>query len=191
MSPRGPPRSPLQPLSPTRMESLQIPSQQRRPVRSHGSGQPVGQLKLPSLPRFHPANFPSNQNSSASNTPPTVSNTPTAPVSPRMQHKQYSDAQRQLYIYQRELIAANARNHKSADGPDPASPRLCPLGSPGPVTPLELEQQQHAGGYFLAGTGAPPTKTSQNDLVEKLIREEAQRRGDMGHQMRARPVASR
>jgi hypothetical protein len=53
----------------------------------------------------------------------------------------------------------------------PVSPRLAPLGSPGPVTPLELEQNE---GYLLAGAhqtgpGEPVA------LVEKLIREESRR----------------
>ena len=59
----------------------------------------------------------------------------------------------------------------------PTSPRLEPLGSPGPVTPLELEGD---GGYLMAGSRyAEEGEKGRQELVEKLIREEAgRRRGD-------------
>lgn len=53
----------------------------------------------------------------------------------------------------------------------PTSPRLIPLGSPGPVTPLELE----GDGYLTAGT----TTKDAASHVDNLIREEARRRGEM------------
>jgi hypothetical protein len=62
----------------------------------------------------------------------------------------------------------------------PSAPRLDPLGSPGPVTPLALEEE---GGYLAAGemngsngsmlggqAGGPPP-----ELVEKLIQRESER----------------
>lgn len=54
----------------------------------------------------------------------------------------------------------------------PTSPRLLPLGSPGPVTPLELEG---ADGYLTAGV-----KTDNaSSHVDKLIRDEARRHGEI------------
>ena len=44
-----------------------------------------------------------------------------------------------------------ARITQAAGGgpsPKPKSPQLLPLGSPGPITPFELEEEQ--GGYMLA-----------------------------------------
>jgi len=97
-------------------------------------------------------------------------------MSPRSQQRQYSDAQRQLYTYQRELVATARVGRTTVPGPKPASPRLIPLaGSPGPVTPLELENQ--ADGYLFVGAGSPSTtKAGQAEHIEKLIREEAARR---------------
>ncbi|EKG20813.1 hypothetical protein MPH_01874 [Macrophomina phaseolina MS6] len=156
-------------------DTLAIPSQapRMRPGRQQSTGS--SNLKLPSLPRFHPANFPS-PNSSTANTPNTNPNSPQPPPSPRSQQKQYSEAQRQLYIYQRELLANATRN--MATGTKPVSPRLNPLGSPGPVTPLELEGQQ--GDYLTAGARSSGTLSdSRSDLVEKLLQEEAKRVGQM------------
>lgn len=165
---------PGSPLSP-KIDHLALPTQARR--RGHSSRQHSGSgsLKLPGLPRFHPANFPS-QNSGAANTPSSGIGSPQPPLSPRIQSKHYSEAQRQLYLYQRDLVStAKGRsysNHK------PASPRLMPLGSPGPVTPLELEGQ--GGDYLLA---AASTKgASPSEIVDTIIREEAKRRDQLSPQ---------
>ena len=90
------------------------------------------------------------------------------PMSPRAHQRMYSDAQKHLFMYQQQTLAARSGG-KVEDRP--VSPRLAPLGSPGPVAPLELEQNE---GYLLAGahqtgTGEPAA------LVEKLIREENRR----------------
>src|SRR6201992_3786426 len=94
------PQSNLSPSS--RMESRNGPSHRRRPHRQQ-SATSSSALRLPSLPRFHPANFPS-QHSSATNTPVTGPSSPQPPISPLTQQRQYSDAQKQLYLYQRELM---------------------------------------------------------------------------------------
>jgi hypothetical protein len=174
MSPR-PERKMPPPLSPRMgVESLAIPSQARRsrpPVHARQSSSgTAANLRLPSLPRFHPANFASSQSSSAAATPITGPNSPQPPLSPRGNPRQYSDVQRQMYVYQQQLVANAARQ---ARGPaaNPSSPRLNPLDSPGPVTPMELE----ADGYLTVGVAANDTASH----VDKLIREEARRRGDL------------
>lgn len=49
-----------------------------------------------------------------------------------------------------------------------------PIGSPGPVTPLQLESED--GGYLAAGMrGAPSQPVRPDDLMERLMREEAAR----------------
>ena len=75
-----------------------------------------------------------------------------------------------MYLYQQQLMANAARQARGAS--KPTSPKLIPLDSPGPVTPMELEG---ADGYLTA-------RMTTNDAaahVEKLIRDEAHRRGDI------------
>ncbi|KAF2278811.1 uncharacterized protein EI97DRAFT_371843 [Westerdykella ornata] len=160
-----PPGSPLSP----KMQSLGIPSSSRRvrPV-PHGrqpSSGTAAALRLPSLPRFHPANFASSQNSSAAATPATGPNSPQPPLSPRTYHRQYYEAQHQMYLY-------SPGQPTRAPTTRPTSPRLMPLnGSPGPVTPLELEGTD---GYLTAGISTSDAASH----VDTLIKEEALRRGD-------------
>ncbi|KXT00692.1 hypothetical protein AC578_8253 [Pseudocercospora eumusae] len=132
-------------------------------------------LRLPSLPRFHPANYPSSNN-----TTPDVNShasSPHAPISPPAHQRMYSDAQKQLYFNQREML--NATLKASSPG-KPDSPRLAPLGSPGPVTPLELERDE---GYLIAGARSTcaSNDTPSEELVEKLIRTEVQRQHGGNH----------
>lgn len=104
---------------------------------------------------------------------------PQPPVSPRSQQRQYSEAQKQLYAYQRELLAAGGKLLGKTSAAKPVSPRLIPAGSPGPVTPLELEEA--GGGYLTAVGGGSPgaNEQAQRDYVDRLIREEAARRGEL------------
>lgn len=173
-SPAMRPTSPLSPRQTAHFDSLQAPPPQRAMhSRTNSSNQrrpPTSSLKLPSLPRFHPANFPS-ANSSTQNTP-DGRESPQPPVSPRAHQRLYSDAQKQLYFNQREILSAAIRSPSSTG--KPTSPRLQPLGSPGPVTPLELEGEE---GYLLAGarSSAASGPTAPEELVERLIREETRR----------------
>jgi hypothetical protein len=137
-----------------------------------------GSLKLPGLPRYHPANYASSY-SSLQNTPDGQSSSPQPPTSPRAYQKLYSDAQKQLFSHQRGMVSA-AQGGFSAGQDRPMSPRLAPLGSPGPVTPLALE---HDEGYLLAGARNAGHDASQPQLlVDSLIREETrrQRQADQG-----------
>lgn len=133
-------------------------------------------LRLTSLPSFHPANVE------------------TADLSSQPLHQHSLDAQRKLHEQQRELIANATRTpplyFPSAHGGrscDPSPPRLCPLGSPGEsVTPLALEYQQ-GGDYLLAGASRMTTTSSHalepqrakvplsEELVDEFIRNEMTR----------------
>jgi hypothetical protein len=65
-----------------------------------------------------------------------------------------SDSQKALRQYQRDLIANAKLSSRLAavlGSAKPAAPRLDPLGSPGPVTPLALEEE---GDYLAAGAGS-------------------------------------
>jgi hypothetical protein len=127
-----------------------------------------GALKLNGLPRFHPANYQAATTA--------VSSAPTS--APASTPRHYSNAQLQLHNYQRELIASATRSKTAPTGIKPVSPRLLPLGSPGPVTPLMLEEE---GGYLVAGANNPNPllgESGQRDLVERLLREESLRAGN-------------
>lgn len=155
----------LQPLTPRTMQSR--PGTNSQAWRSANNAS----LRLPSLPRFHPANYPSAHGSSQT-TPDGIAS-PQPPVSPRAHQRVYSDAQKHLLFYQRETVQA-ARAASPSRGDKPTSPRLVPLGSPGPVTPLELEGEE---GYLVAGArGAGHETAAPDELVDRLIREEARRR---------------
>ncbi|KAH3913307.1 hypothetical protein HBH56_101400 [Parastagonospora nodorum] len=164
------------PLSP-RTEPLAIPSQARRRPNlnsrqsSNAPTSASGHLRLPSLPRFHPANFASSQNSSQAITPVTGPNSPNTPSSPQNARSRQYEVQRQMYAYQQQLLANTNGQVRAPTSAKPTSPRLEPLASPGAVTPLELGG---ADGYLTAGVN--PADAAKH--VEHLIREEARRRGD-------------
>jgi hypothetical protein len=59
----------------------------------------------------------------------------------------------------------------------PVSPRLAPLGSPGPITPFELEESA-AAGYLVAGARmAEGPGGGEREMVGRMIREELRRGG--------------
>lgn len=71
------------------------------------------------------------------------------------------------------------------------SPRLKPLGSPGPVTPLELELERDEGYLFgnTKQTASGENAASADELVDRLIREEARRRRASQSPNRSRPAS--
>lgn len=71
-------------------------------------------------------------------------------------------------------------------GSEPISPRLAPLGSPGPITPFELEDSAQAG-YVVAGVshsmaanegpiGGGLERDRDRELVGRMIMVEEERR---------------
>lgn len=110
-----------------------------------------------------------------------------------------SDAKRRLQQYQRDMVAQAtqaARQLARAKGAaslaaahgvpvqkfqtgshKPVSPRLQPLGSPGPVTPMELESQGGDGGYLTRGRPVPsPDARRENDAVARALKAEEERK---------------
>lgn len=167
------PRAGSYKTAPSHYDVRQPPSPRAMHSRSHQPRRPpTNSLQLPALPRFHPANFPSNHSSAQST--PDGAPSPQGPMSPRVYQRIYNDAQKQLYLHQREMLSAAARSSGSpTQVGKPVSPRLAPLGSPGPVTPLELE---HEEGYLTAGARNASNGIAVSDeLVEKMIRDEVRR----------------
>lgn len=70
------------------------------------------------------------------------------------QQQSYLSAQQQLQLHQKDLIQQATRGSLPSHLLFPSSPRLIPMGSPGPVTPLTLEESQ--GGYLFAGSQSNP-----------------------------------
>ncbi|KAI9649350.1 hypothetical protein NHQ30_001923 [Ciborinia camelliae] len=96
-----------------------------------------------------------------------------------------SDIKRKLQKYQRDMIEQARMVHASvtsspgasASGSKPISPRLHPLGSPGPITPFELEE---SSGYLIAGQirsgGLVESGLRENEAIGRMIRVEERRR---------------
>lgn len=72
------------------------------------------------------------------------------------------------------------RDLLDASGASPSAPRLDPLRSPGPVTPLALESADYLAAGSKGAERVPREHTSQHsgpspDLVEKLIAREKEK----------------
>ena len=169
--------TPASPLSPT------MPISQRFPRGRDPSPHP-SVLRLPPLPRFHPAHYESPSTG--------VPRTPRNPQ-PSGHARQYSDAKQQVHKYQRDVVvnatrAARLTHSPKATTVNPVSPRLHPMGSPGPVTPFALEEKD----YLSARTTGSPGSTSGNgrDLVERLVQKENERRLHPGRAESLSPAVS-
>lgn len=166
------PTTPLSPRYETVSPRFEAYQQSRQP--SNGPRSPNAQpqrrqysnnLTLPGLPRFHPANYPS-AHSSVVGTPLTGPNTPRGPMSPVLQQKFGAhDTQKQMHAYQREHGVRPSSSHFS-EGPD--SPRLQPLGSPGPVTPLLLETSAESYMSIPKVSSRATVSTHPDELVQKI-----------------------
>lgn len=144
-------------------------------TRLQSSSKTTPNFHLGSLPRFHPAVYQASNNSSI----------PTQPPSPRQlrqqSHRSAQNHREALWQY-RELIESVMlpQTPSGSASPSPSAPRLDPLRSPGPVTPLALEE---TGGYLLSGTLSASEYSSPDaseaapapELVEKLIAREQER----------------
>ncbi|KAI4164375.1 MAG: hypothetical protein LQ342_002022 [Letrouitia transgressa] len=173
------PSSPLSPTMPVRPPQSTQQARQSAPCRPSN-------LHIPNLPPFHPANY------ELRNSPHRSSHTasPSAPHS-----RQLSDAQQKLQQYQRDIImsatrAAGRPSMSPAPIRKPTPPKLHPLGSPGPVTPLTLEGHDD---YLTAGVSpghSPLKEKKRQELLEKLICEEDERRMHPGRMEGHSPAVS-
>jgi hypothetical protein len=125
--------------------------------------------------KYHPSNYkgPSAVTSPTENltAPPAAGNPAVITTTMGMQAMlpptaSLNDIKRKLQQYQRDMVEQAALAARlSVPGREPLSPRLCPLGSPGPVTPWELEESD--GGYLGKG------KSEKGVVVEAIIEREA------------------
>ncbi|KAJ5155372.1 hypothetical protein N7492_008175 [Penicillium capsulatum] len=146
-------------MSPRRSNSP--PPSRSRPQNPTKS---VSGFQLGSLPRFHPAVYQASPTSHA------VTTQPPSPRQSRQQAYRTASGSRDGMWQYREFLE---HSHQS-----PSAPRLDPLRSPGPVTPLVLE----AGDYLAAGSVNAADRSARDnagqhsgpppDLLEKIIARE-------------------
>ncbi|KAI1493207.1 hypothetical protein F5X96DRAFT_677238 [Biscogniauxia mediterranea] len=130
---------------------------------------------------------PLASDSASSNISKSDSQVPTFKESPTMNHsRNESEAKRRLQQYQRDMIAqatlalnggnvnaaalSSLRTMGFSNMSKPSKPRLAPLGSPGPVTPMELEGSED--GYI----GARGPVNAQAEEIARAIRAEEERK---------------
>ncbi|KAL4894397.1 hypothetical protein BDV59DRAFT_10940 [Aspergillus ambiguus] len=138
--------------------------------RTQNTAKSVPAFHLGTLPRFHPAVYQS------SGTSQNLSSQPPSPRQPRQNLYRTSSGSRDTVWHYRDLMDSVTipKAPSRPLSPGPSAPRLDPLRSPGPVTPLALEE---ASGYLVTSTSQSSDQHSgpAPDLIERLIARENDR----------------
>ncbi|OGM47361.1 hypothetical protein ABOM_003819 [Aspergillus bombycis] len=148
------------------------PSSPQQPPRSRAQNptKSVPAFHLNNLPRFHPAVYSAGSQGQ-----------PTSPRQLRPSAYRTTSGSRDAMWQYQELVegVTLSKTPSRPLSPSPSAPRLDPLRSPGPVTPLALEE---ASGYLISGTSNASAFTSRDahsgpapDLIDRLIVREAER----------------
>lgn len=156
---------------------------------------PVGMSAPLSLGKYHPSHY---KNKSAKTQ---TKNKPSDNDANAKNHaRSSSDIRKKLLQYQRDMVEQAAQAGRiSIPTAKPTSPRLAPLGSPGPVTPMALEE---AGGYLIAGLkgtttynsgpederNAEPTMMDAQEMVRRMIEAEQDRDRALRNERRGEEV---
>lgn len=185
-----------QTMSPTLQTNPPSPSASSAHSRSRmrqSKPQNPSSFHLGSLPRFHPAVYQSPATASSGPAPQLQTSSPSATTSPNLQQFAHTyrippntrDTLRQY----RDLVAGitlTPRGSVSSASTKPSKPKLAPLGSPGPVTPLALEEEENEG-YLIAGAmgvaadGREAQSMPPQELLEQLIQRERERIASSPH----------
>ncbi|KAL2793881.1 hypothetical protein BJX66DRAFT_219227 [Aspergillus keveii] len=141
--------------------------------RVHTTAKSAPAFHLGDLPRFHPAVYQSSGTSQA------LTGQPPSPRSSRQHAYRPGTTSRDPISQYREFVEGVVLQKPPSRplSPSPSAPRLNPLRSPGPVTPLALEE---ANGYLSAGVSNRSDPSSRDyqhsapapDLLERLIARE-------------------
>lgn len=139
-------------------------------------------VSMPPLGKYHPANYQNKSPSITLRPPLRHANSSLSFARPKFERSK-SDNKKLLQNYQRDMVQQAARQARSAGGivENPTrAPKLAPLCSPGPVTPMDLEDTTTAG-YLVAGARRQSIyrqgeHSKGADMVEKMIRSEEKRR---------------
>ncbi|KAB8072748.1 hypothetical protein BDV29DRAFT_176806 [Aspergillus leporis] len=159
-------------VAPTMSPSARPSSPQPPRSRAQNSAKSAPAIHLSNLPRFHPAIFQASSGSQGQ---------PPSPRQPRQSSYRTSSGPRDpVWQYQDYMDTMTlSKTPPRPLSPSPSAPRLDPLLSPGPVTPLALEE---ASGYLISGASTSSTLSAREnssgpapDLVERLIARENER----------------
>jgi hypothetical protein len=155
--------------------------------------------------KYYPSNYENHQHihrptmpGSSSAAPKTDSQVPTYRDSTMGHSRNESEAKRRLQQYQRDMIAQatlalnggnvniaamnaiSLRNLGFTNLPSkPSKPRLVPLGSPGPVTPMNLESSDD--GYMGIHLHASESGATSEEVIRAIRAEEERRRLEGGN----------
>ncbi|KAL6234914.1 hypothetical protein BDW75DRAFT_150928 [Aspergillus navahoensis] len=155
------------------MSSSGLPDSPQQ-ARAQTTAKSAPTFHLGDLPRFHPAVYQSSGHSQSMAAPP-------SPRQSRQNVYRPASSSRDPVSQYREFFEGVVLQKPVSRplSPSPAAPRLNPLNSPGPVTPLALEE---AGGYLSAGSSNRSELSRElqrsapaPDLLERLIARENDR----------------
>lgn len=151
------------------------PASPQQSRRAQNPSKSVPAFHLGSLPRFHPAVYQSSGSGQS------LAGQPPSPRMSRQSNYRPSSGARDGTWQYRELMEGVSvpKTPPGPLSPGPSAPRLDPLRSPGPVTPLALEEQ---GGYLATGAANSSEYSSRDkqpgggpDAVEMFIARENER----------------
>lgn len=140
--------------------------------RAQNAAKSAPNFHLNDLPRFHPAVYQSSGSSQ------TLSGQPPSPRQSRQHVYRPAPVSRDPISQYRDFVEGVVFQKPGSRplSPGPSAPRLNPLNSPGPVTPLALEE---AGGYLSAGANRSELSSrdfqhsaAAPDLLDRLITRE-------------------
>ncbi|KAL4870290.1 hypothetical protein BDV12DRAFT_59821 [Aspergillus spectabilis] len=145
-------------------------------ARMQNTAKSAPTFQLGDLPRFHPAVYQSSNHSQ------TTSGQPSSPRQSRQHVYRPTSASRDPISQYRDFVEGVVLQKPPSRplSPSPSAPRLNPLLSPGPVTPLALEE---TGGYLSAGASNLSELSTRDfqhsapapDLLDRLIARENER----------------
>lgn len=173
-------------VSPNMPSSGRASSPQPSRSRPQTSSKSVPGFHLSNLPRFHPAVYQPSGGSQA------TAGQPQPPTQSRQHtYRQSSGSSSRdgMWQYGGLVDSVTASRASGQPSPSPSAPRLDPLNSPGPVTPLVLED---ANSYLASGTASaadsrnPSNPGPAPDMVERLLAREGERSRQQGSRISAK-----
>lgn len=163
------------PVTSQSMSSSGRPGSPQPGSRVQNAAKSAPTFHLNDLPRFHPAVYQSPGSSQ------TLSGQPPSPRQSRQNVYRPAPISRDPISQYRDFVEGVVLQKPGSRplSPGPSAPRLNPLNSPGPVTPLALEE---AGGYLSAGANRSELSSRDlqhsapaPDLLDRLIARENER----------------